>query len=62
VLVNGFNVDLVMTAISKRFAVDLRDCEISIDKCIIVAAGERRPRVDAHVAKVTPCICAGDQT
>jgi len=50
VLMDGYNVDLVL---DQRFQnglqLMLRDCEISIDNCIIVAAGERRPRVDAHI-------------
>ena len=50
VLMDGDNVDLVL---EQRFQNWLQfifcDCEISIDDCVVVAAGERRPCVHAHV-------------
>ena len=49
VLMDGNNVDLFLEQrFQNRLQFIFRHCEISIDNCIVVAAGESRPRVDAH--------------
>src|SRR4029077_16846108 len=50
VLVDGNNVDLLLQQrLQNRLPFIFGDCKISIDNCIVVTTGERRPRVDAHV-------------